>query len=370
MCDNICGKEKKILIPTPYFPPPVVEAYPCRTIEVDSPIYEPIIKPVIKNIVQETTINIPKIKYKEKIIEVPKVEYRSVPNVKYIETPIYQDRFKFKDVEVPQKQYKIKPVYKVVDVPEIEYVDKYIEKKYKRYKYVPKEIPIPFRPKREIYTEVPIPRYIPQTIDDIIQQNNLGYPNNIPSPHFNELPIYDENIINEGMINSINPFNNYIIKKEKNKCCLSNLCNSNNKNSKFEESILMNTNLPLINDENIMPFYNNPYEQPFAYSPPFIVEENENNFCNCLIETTSNILAASGIAIILAGKLTIDGINYLVNKNSKDNNNQKMKKSKDNLSIKENYKKKSIEKSFIEDTKRDSLASNQLNSQSNTIDLN
>lgn len=377
MCDALCEKEKKFaFIPAPYFPPPVVEAYPCRTVEVDTPIYEPRIKPVIKNIVQETTINIPKIQYKEKIVQVPKVEYRHVPNVKYVETPIYQDRYKYKDVEVPQKQYKIKPVFKVVDVPEVEYVDKFVEKKYKRFKYVPKEVPVPFRPKREIYTEVPVPRYIPQTIDDVIQNNNMGYPGTVPPPHFNELPMYGG--YNEGMVGSMDPFATYMVKKEGNKCCLSSLCGKGEKNASMSP-VFINSPPPLMSEGNIlqhpnMALYPPMYGDGIAYSPPFIIQEEENNFCNCLIETTSNILAASGIAIILAGKLTIDGINFLLKKKEENRNkNRQNNNNDDNTSVKLKNtisNSKSDIKTHIEDKKSNSAKSNQLSVRTDTIDLN
>lgn len=373
MCDALCEKEKKYsFIPAPYFPPPVVEAYPCRPIEIDTPIYEPLVKPVIKNIVQETTINVPKIQYKEKIVEVPKIEYRPVPVVKYIETPIYQDRYKYRDVEVPQKQYKIKPVFKVVDVPEVEYVDKYVEKKYKRFKYVPKEVPVPFRPKREIYTEVPVPRYIPQTIDDVMQNNSMGYPGTVPPPHFNELPMHSA--YNEGMIGSIDPYSSYMIKKEGNKCCLSSLCGKGNKNAHINP-VFINSGPHLIPRGDMVPspdmaLYPPMYGDGIAYSPPFIIQEEENNFCNCLIETTSNILAASGIAIILAGKLTVDGINFLLRKNEDMKNKKKKENDDSDVYSKKDSTTKSEIKTDMKKKRSSSLKSNQMSSLTDTIDLN
>lgn len=71
----------------------------------------------------------PKVEYKNKIVEIPRVEYRTYPLIKEVETPIYQDKYVYKNVEVPNKRLRIKPVYKEVKVPQIEYINKYIKKK-------------------------------------------------------------------------------------------------------------------------------------------------------------------------------------------------------------------------------------------------
>lgn len=328
MCENICRSEKKYALgPAPYFPPPVVNAYPCQAIEVDTPIYEPLVKPVIKNIVHETTINVPKIEYRENVVEVPKVEYRPYPVVKDVETPIYQDVYKYKDVVVPQKQYRIKQIYKEVVVPEIEYVDKYVNKKYKRFKYVPKEVQIPFRPKKEIYEEVPVPRYIPQHLESVIQPDNItGQPLYSSQPMPMPMPMSTPMYANPEMtpINILSPAKS-INHPTPNKCCLSSFFSPKKNNyiidNQMEPVHYLDAESQIYTGQPHMGLYApSPNSHGvIGYSYPFVVEEEKDkNFCKCLIETTSNVLAASGVALILAGKLTYDGINYLVSK-SKQN---------------------------------------------------
>lgn len=337
MCDAICKKQTKYAVgPAPYFPPPVVNAYPCHAVEVDTPIYEPLVKPVIKNIVQETTINVPKIEYRENIVEVPKVEYRPYPVIKEVQTPIYQDLYKYKDVEVPQKQYRIKPVYKEVDVPEIECVDKYVKRKYKRFKYVPKEVQIPFRPRKQIYEEVPVPRYIPQHLESVVRPDHIMGPP--PSPLVNHpMPMCE--VGDPCLIDPVVPMVPLKQSTPNTKCCLSSLF-SPKKNS-YEAGLTLppipqpqfwDPEFPMYNDIHpgavgvYPPFPQYPPGQAvMGYSYPFIVEEEQgSDLCNVIIETTANVLAASGIALILAGKLTFDGINYLVNL-SKNNKQKEVK---------------------------------------------
>ncbi|CRG97302.1 inner membrane complex protein 1m, putative [Plasmodium gallinaceum] len=313
MCDNICKDEKKyILGPAPPLMPQLIEDSPSTTVEVDVPIYESLVKPVIKNIIQETTINVPKIEYREKVVEVPRIEYRTYPVVKDIETPIYQDKYKYKNVEVPQKKLRVKPVYKVVDVPQIEYVDKYVKKKYKRFKYVPKEVQVPFRPRREIHNEVPIPRYIPQNINTIIQ------PDMFSAPYTGELPLFEGH--NDNFLNMLNPFTVYG-REKKNKCFLSCLCNGNDE-ATYEMNPLLVSSPPY---NNQLCDISNNYElypgscDPLGYSYPFIIDNEENNFCNKIIEATSSIIAATGIAVILAGKLTLDGISLFLKSKNEEN---------------------------------------------------
>ncbi|CRG99150.1 inner membrane complex protein 1m, putative [Plasmodium relictum] len=336
MCDSICKNETKyVLGPAPTFMPQLIQDSPSTTVEVDTPIYEPLVKPVIKNIVQETTINVPKIEYREKVVEVPRIEYRTYPIVKDIEAPIYQDRYKYKNVEVPQKKFRVKPVYKVVDVPQVEYVDKYVKKKYKRFKYVPKEVQVPFRPRREIYSEVPIPRYIPHNIESTIQPDMFNIPYN------GELPLFEGH--NDNFLNMINPFTVYS-RGKKNKCFLKCLCNGNDKATYEIGPSLVSSppyNNQLYDISNNYELYPGSYDA-LGYSYPFILDNEEDNFCNKIIEATSSIIAATGIAVILAGKLTLDGI-FLLLKNKNEENKKDTPKISDSKVNKSPSTRKSIE---------------------------
>ncbi|CAA9987186.1 conserved Plasmodium protein, unknown function [Plasmodium knowlesi strain H] len=306
MCDSICKNEKKyVLGPAPS---------PCTTME-DYAVFEPAANPVIKNIVQETTIHVPKIEYKENIVHVPKVEYRTYPVVKDVETPIYRERYRYKDVQVPQKKLRVKPVYKVVDVPQYKYVNKYVKRKYKRFQYVPKEVPVPFRPRREIYTEIPIRRYIPQYMENGPIEPDMSY--NSAYNLQGELPLFEG--YNDNFLNMLNPFSGYTSRKKDN-CFLSCLCNGKN-----EESLMHEMDPLLFNDavythsRGNMYDMRSSYELPpepyntFAYNTcPLVIHKKENNFYDRMIETTSNLLATAGVALVLAGKLGLQGISLLV----------------------------------------------------------
>ncbi|KOB63237.1 hypothetical protein PFHG_05005 [Plasmodium falciparum HB3] len=346
MCDNICEDKKNYMFGRPPFLiPQNVADSPSTIVELDYPLYETAPNREIKNIIQETTINVPKVEYKNKIVEIPRVEYRTYPLIKEVETPIYQDKYVYKNVEVPNKRLRIKPVYKEVKVPQIEYINKYIKRKYKRYKYIPKEIKVPFRPRREIYNEIPIPRYIPENIENCVEKKKM-----LDTAYRGELPLfqgYDDNIIN--MMNpfctynqSDNLYNNQMCegkrKKEKiwNYDILNCLCINNNENGTYD-----------IDPNNIYPSYDNrlneqvydhnkiysssPYEQ-LTYTPPYHIildsdqKKEENIFCHKVIEVTSSLLAFTGIAIIMMGKLSLHGISILMKNIKSRNNNTQVEK--------------------------------------------
>ncbi|KJP86659.1 hypothetical protein AK88_03666 [Plasmodium fragile] len=306
MCDSICKNEKKFVLgPAPS---------PCTTME-DYAVFEPAANPVIKNIVQETTIHVPKIEYKEKIVHVPKVEYRTYPVLKDVEAPIYRERYRYKNVQVPQKKFRVKPVYKVVDVPQYKYVNKYVKRKYKRFQYVPKEVPVPFRPRREIYTEIPIRRYIPQYMEENGRiepdMNNSAY--NLQG----ELPLFEG--YNDNFLNLLNPFSSYTNKKQDN-CFLSCLCNGKNEESlMYEMDPLLFSNAVYAQGRDKVYEVSSGYEfspeqyNTFAYNNyPLVIHKRGNNLYDRMIETTSNLLAAAGVALVLAGKLGLQGISLLV----------------------------------------------------------
>ncbi|GAB65499.1 hypothetical protein PCYB_062310 [Plasmodium cynomolgi strain B] len=274
----------------------------------------PAANPVIKNIVQETTIHVPKIEYKEKIVHVPKVEYRTYPVVKDVEAPIYRERYRYKNVQVPQQKLRIKPVYKVVDVPQYKYVNKYVKRKYKRFQYVPKEVPVPFRPRREIYTEIPIRRYIPQYMENGPIEPDMS---NTAYNHQGELPLFEG--YNDNFLNMMNPFSKYTSRKKDN-CFLSCLCNGKNEESlMYEMDPLLFTDAVYTQGRDKLYDMRSSYEiasepcNTFAYnSYPVVIHKEENNLYNRMIETTSNLLAAAGVALVLAGKLGLQGISLLV----------------------------------------------------------
>ncbi|SBT76119.1 inner membrane complex protein 1m, putative [Plasmodium ovale] len=312
MCDNICKNEKKyVLGPLPMFIPQRVNASPCTTME-DCPAFETMSKPAIKNIVQETTINVPKVEYREKVIEVPRIEYRTYPVVKEVETPVYKDVYKYKNVQVPQKQFRLKPVYKVVEVPQVKYVDKYVKRKYKRFKYIPREVQIPFRPRREIYSEIPIPRYIPQYMNSSVQ------PETLDTAYTGQLPLFEG--YNDSFLHMMNPFS-LPNKREKDNCLLSCLCNGNtadNASYEMDQALFSSPTYAYHLNNKIPCCSKNTYElrpEEFAvlgHSYPLVVHEEENYFYNSIIEATSSILAAAGVALVLAGKLSIQGISLLL----------------------------------------------------------
>ncbi|CAI7719243.1 inner membrane complex protein 1m, putative [Plasmodium vivax] len=305
MCDSICKNEKKFVLgPAPS---------PCTTME-DYAVFEPAANPAIKNIVQETTIHVPKIEYKEKVVHVPKVEYRTYPVLKDVEAPIYQERYRYKDVQVPQKKFRVKPVYKVVDVPQYKYVNKYVKRKYKRFQYVPKEVPVPFRPRREIYTEIPIRRYIPQYMENGPIQPDMH--NSAYNPQ-GELPLFEG--YNHNFLNMMNPFSRYNGRKKDN-CFLSCLCNGKNDESlMYEMDPLLFSDVAYTHGRDNLCDVRSGYEispepySTFAYnSYPLVIHKRENNLYNRMIETTSNLLAAAGVALVLAGRLGLQGISLLV----------------------------------------------------------
>ncbi|KAI4837929.1 inner membrane complex protein 1m [Plasmodium brasilianum] len=320
MCENICkNKNKYVHGLGPMFMPQRGNDSLCTTME-DYHVFEPGAKPFIKNIIQETTINVPKIEYKEKIVQVPRVEYRPYPVVKEVETPVYQDRYKYKNVQVPQKKLRVKPVYKVIDVPQYKYVDKFVKKKYKRFKYIPKEVQIPFRPRREIYSEVPIPRYIPQYIHNSIR------PETFNTDYDGQIPLFEG--YNDCFLNMMNPFSVYN-RKEKNKCILNCLCNGNNDDKMYEMDPVLFTPTPYtFNNNSINDMGNNfdlhpSYYDMVSHSYPFVVHTKENDFFTKIIDATSSALAAAGIAIMLAGKLSMQGISlFLGNNNQKSQQNE------------------------------------------------
>ncbi|EUD66196.1 hypothetical protein C922_03391 [Plasmodium inui San Antonio 1] len=305
MCDSICKNEKKFVLgPAPS---------PCTTME-DYAVFEPAANPVIRDIVQETTIHVPKIEYKEKIVHVPKVEYRTYPVLKDVETPIYRERYRYKNVQVPQKKLRVKPVYKVVDVPQYKYVNKYVKRKYRRFQYVPREVPVPFRPRRQIYTEIPIRRYIPQYLENgPIERDMSNSAYNLQG----ELPLFEG--YNDNCLNMMNPFSRSRSRKKDN-CFLSCLCNGKNEESlMYEADPLLFSDAVYTHGRGNLYDMSSSYEFPpggnstFAYnSYPLVIHERENNLYNRMIETTSNLLAAAGVALVLAGKLGLQGISILV----------------------------------------------------------
>ncbi|GAW79989.1 hypothetical protein, conserved [Plasmodium gonderi] len=316
MCDSICRNEKKyVLGPAPTFLSNTAHDLTCATMED----YATGAKSVIKNIVQETTINVPKIEYKEKIVHVPRVEYRTYPVIKDVERPIYQDRYRYKNVEIPQKKLRVKPVYKVVDVPNYKYVNKYVKRKYKRFQYVPKEVQVPFRPRREIYTEIPTPRYIPQYVESgpITPEHffNNSYNNE------KQLPLFEG--YNDNFLSMMNPFSKYN-NREKGNCFLSCLCNGKNEESIYEMDPLLFSSAPYTHSN-----YNScDMEKSYEFTPesynmlpfntyPLVIHKRKNNFYDKMIETTSSLLAAAGVSLILAGKLSIQGISLLLGGNEK-----------------------------------------------------
>ncbi|KEG01273.1 inner membrane complex protein 1m, putative [Plasmodium vinckei vinckei] len=336
MYDSICNNEKgrRIGILPVYIPGKMYNSQ-CTTME-DLRKCEAVGNPGIKNIVQETTINVPKIQYKEKVVEIPRVEYRAYPVVKDIEAPIYKDRYIYKDVEVPQKQVRIKPVYNVVNVPQYKYVEKAIKKKYKRFRYIPKEVQVPFRPKREIYTEIPMPRYIRQYDQTFIEPQNI--PNNA---YTEELPLFEG--YNDNFLNMINPFYNASNNRTRNSNgFLSCLCNNNNNidTVSYEnlDPLLFSEPTPYIynnnyygrsntfccSDENNNLHDSLPYEI-YGYNYPIIKTRDENYLYKRIIEAASSVLAATGVAIILAGKLGIYGISLLLNNNTNQDSKKEIK---------------------------------------------
>ncbi|KYN99669.1 hypothetical protein PGSY75_1028900 [Plasmodium gaboni] len=347
MCDNNCEDKKNYMFgPPPFLLSQNVVDSASTTVELDYPLYETGKSREIKNIIQETTINIPKVEYKNKIVEIPRVQYRTYPLIKEVETPIYKDKYVYKNVEVPNKRLRIKPVYREVKVPEIKYVDKYVKRKYKRYKYIPKEIKVPFRPRREIYNEIPIPRYIPENIENCLEKKKM-----LDTAYRGELPLfqgYDDNIVN-----MMNPFCTYNQsdnlydnkmwegkrkEKEKEKTwnydILNCLCINNNENETYDNKLYEQAY-----DPNMI-YSSSPYEQ-ITYTPPYQIllerdqKKEEDLFCHKIIEVTSSLLAFTGIAIILMGKLSLHGIS-LVMKHIKDtknnnNNNTYLKKNKNEI---------------------------------------
>ncbi|ETB58910.1 hypothetical protein YYC_03665 [Plasmodium yoelii 17X] len=326
MYDNICNNEKDYRIGAlPMYMPGKMYNSQCTTME-DLRKFEVLGNPSIKNIVQETTINVPKIQYKEKVVEIPRVEYRTYPVVKDVETPIYQDRYIYKNVEVPQKQVRIKPVYNVVNVPQYKYVEKAVKKKYKRFKYIPKEVQVPFRPRREIYSEIPMPRYVRQYDHSFIEPQNTS-----DSAYTRELPLFEG--YNDHFLNMMNPFYNASNdRRTNNNGLLSCLCGTNNN----IDSVTYENLDPLLFSEHTPYIYNNnyygrsntfcysgennilhdypPYEI-YGYNYPIIRTRDQNYFYKRIIEATSSILAATGVAIVLAGKLGIYGISLLLHNN-------------------------------------------------------
>ncbi|VWU48389.1 inner membrane complex protein 1m, putative [Hepatocystis sp. ex Piliocolobus tephrosceles] len=318
MCDNICeNRQKYVLGPVPGLTIPNSYSPPC-TINQGYPSYIPTVS-TKNNIIHESTITVPKIEYKEKIVEVPRTAYRPYEVIKEVEAPIYKDVYKYKNVEVPQKMLKLKPLYKVVDVPQVKHVEKFVKTKYKRINYIPKEVKVPFRPKREIYTEVPMPRYVPQHMRNNIQDQTIA------SAYNGQLPLFDG--YDQNLLYMMNPFASFP-KREKKKCFLNCLCDDNNNEMYHEDdaTILPSVMPPIYTTnnyrdnnlcciENEYELYPNPHNMlEYNYYYPLPINNN-NNMCNTVIDATSSILAAAGVFVLLIGKLSLDGISLLFKNN-------------------------------------------------------